>query len=128
MGYKYRGTVRDIEEQAIEAPEPESKPAPVFDPSKCGRYVGYKQHRHFGQEACPPCKASLAKYSRDYRARVRSGQSVVMKTFSPDKCGSYAGYAAHLRHQAPHCQPCLVAHADYMHAYRAKRKQLKKVA
>lgn len=124
MGYQYRGTVRDLDEPITEAhkDKPQAKPAPVFDPTKCGRYVGYKQHRQFGQDACGPCKASLAKYSRDYRARIRSGQSVVMKAFSPDACGTYAGYARHKRYELKPCAACLVAYADYMHAYRAKRR------
>jgi hypothetical protein len=125
MAYAYRGTVRDIEEPeltATEAPPANHADAPVFDPDKCGTPTGYKQHRHFNEAACDPCKAALAAYSRAYRARVRAGQVVVLKEFSPEKCGTYAGYAAHKRHNVPPCAACLVAHADYMHAYRTKRK------
>jgi hypothetical protein len=120
MAYQYGGKIRDIE-----APEPtiaDPAEAMVFDPEKCGTTAGYKQHQNFNENACAHCKGALAAYSRAYRARVRSGQVVVMKEFSPERCGSYAGYAAHKRHNVPPCTVCLVAHAECMHAYRAKRK------
>lgn len=34
------------------------RPAPQFNPGKCGTYAGYKQHCNYGIPSCAPCKAA----------------------------------------------------------------------
>ena len=126
MGYVYRGKIRDVEPTTPPAPAVTAVPIVrkhrKFDPTICGTPAGYKQHRRLDEDACDPCKAALAAYSREYRVRVLTGVTVVKKGFSPERCGSYAGYARHKRHDVPVCTLCEVAHADYMDEYRANRK------
>jgi len=56
MAYVFRGT-------------PDAKPIRsrlVFDPSKCGTRMGYKQHQNHGVPQCDPCKAANNEYMKAY--------------------------------------------------------------
>lgn len=123
MGYKYRGTIHDLE-PVEPAPAPKAKPKKprtgLFDPAKCGTHAGYKQHARHNTVACGPCKAANSAYGREYAARRKLGP--IVKGFNPSRCGTYAGYARHRRSDVPACMPCRVAHADYINGYRAARK------
>lgn len=124
MGYRYRGTLRDVSEPAPtrtpSTPGPKPKP-PVFDPDRCGTYYGYKQHEKFGIEKCQPCKDANAAVSRDYEARLKTGGVRRHgRGFRPDACGTRRGYCRHQRHKVPACAPCAEASRVYTAEYRAK--------
>jgi hypothetical protein len=124
MGYVYRGTLRDVGPAPVRlssTPGPKPKVI-VFDPSKCGTYPGYQQHARTGTPKCQPCKDANAAYSRDYAARVKTGQvRELHRGFRDDACGTYAGYCRHLRHKVPACGPCLDASRDHTAKHRAKQ-------
>jgi hypothetical protein len=90
--------------------------------SRCGTANGYKRHQKLGETACKPCRAGMAEYSRNYRLRILSGEVILKKPFTPDRCGTYAGFRLHTKHKIPPCDPCRKAHQEYQRAYRAKRK------
>lgn len=122
-GYRWRGTAIDV---APEDPAtPRLKPVKVYGDSaltRCGTANGYKRHGKRGEQACTPCKAAQAQYSREYRARVRVGEVILRKPFSAERCGTYAGFRRHTKHSVPLCAPCRKAHQEYQSAYRAKRR------
>ena len=122
-GYRWRGTVLDMVEMDPVTPTPEPvkapKPAPL---THCGTANGYKRHQKHGETACDPCKAGMAEYSRNYRAKIRNGEVTAKKPFSPERCGTYAGFRRHTKHSVPLCAPCRKAHQEYQRAYRAKRR------
>lgn len=111
MAYKYRGTIRDVDEPAPADPT-------VFDPSKCGSIAGHKRHRKFGSQPCRPCKDAFNAYYRDLRVRRKAG--LVVRAFRDDKCGSLAGYSRHVRHDVPVCGPCREARREYRADYYVK--------
>jgi hypothetical protein len=137
MAYVYRGTLRDIgperraeiakrlreapvRTQSIPGPKPRYR---LFDPSHCGTFRGYKQHEKTGTEKCQPCKDANAAYSRDYEARRKTGQvQTIGRGFRADKCGTYAGYCRHRRHNVPACGPCADASRAHTAQYRANLK------
>lgn len=127
MGYTYRGKILDAH-----TPEPEWAPTYATttenpDTGKyCGTTTGYKQHIRDGEEACPPCKDACREYSKQYRARIRAGETI-KKPYSPDRCGSYAGYRRHEKYGLKPCEPCRIAYRTYMREWRAAQK-LKKAA
>lgn len=128
MAYTYKGKLRDVSAPAPAEPRTPSTPgpkpkAPVFEPSHCGTYRGYKQHEKTGTEKCQACKDANAAYSRDYEARLKTGQiQALNRGFRPDACGTYAGYCRHLRHNVPACGPCADASRAHTAQHRAKRK------
>lgn len=132
MAYRYRGTNHDAD--VTHAPErpastPGPKPKPItFDPTKCGTFPGYQQHRRTGTPKCQPCKDANAAYSRDYEARLKTGQvSKLGQGFNPVACGTYQGYCHHQRHNVPACNPCRQASREHTAKHRAKHKQRKEV-
>lgn len=128
MAYRYRGTVHDLNEPIrtiypARKPPQQRKDAGTGCGVAIGTPAGYKRHQKANENACDPCKEALAEYSRDYRAKIRSGERFVRKGFTPDRCGTYAGYIHHGRQDVPACKPCLKAYREYMADYRANRKQ-----
>ncbi len=120
MGYQYRGTIRDIEEESTPTPAPRLG---VFDPSKCGTYAGYRQHQKYGlMPACRPCKDAQAAYSRDYIERRGGRTAPAIREFQPGACGTYAGYARHLRSEVPPCADCHRAWLEYRRAWRSRKR------
>lgn len=119
MGYTYRGTVRDVVEEAPQRPVSPWKHKP-FDQSKCGTYAGYKQHQNCGVAPCQPCKDAAAAYQRELKARHAAG--LVKRVFRDDKCGTLAGYSRHKRHNHPVCDDCASARAEYRAAYYEKER------
>lgn len=121
MGYKYRGTIRDLDAPPLTIAH---APKPLVGCGEAtGTTAGYKRHQNAREEACDACKAAVAKYAQDYRAKTRTGERYVPKGFSPERCGSYAGYVHHLRHHVPTCAPCKKAQREYMAEYRANRRK-----
>lgn len=125
MAYQYRGTVRDLDAPLMaitpEAPTPRPKPSGGCHEAK-GTKSGYRRHQKASEPACDECKAAIAAYAKEYRAKVRNGERVIRKGFTPDRCGTYAGYTHHNRHAIPACQPCRDAYSAYMTAWRNRRK------
>lgn len=42
--------------------------------------------------------------------------------FDPSKCGTYAGYARHLRSDVPPCDACHAAWLEYRREWRSRKK------
>lgn len=130
MAYQYRGTIHDLNDVEPEPVQvrpvagPKTKRRPRgFNPSLCGIYAGYKQHERTGTEKCQPCKDANAAYSRDYEARLKTGQiRVIGRGFNPSACGTRAGYDRHHRHNVPACGPCAEASRVYTAERRANLK------
>lgn len=124
MAYVYRGKIHDVgtttplDTLAVQN-YPATVPA-VFDPTKCGTAYGYKLHDATNTAKCQPCKDANAAYSRDYEARLKTGQ--VRRGFNPDACGTNRGWHRHKRHDVQACDGCESAHADYMRDYYQARK------
>jgi hypothetical protein len=124
MGYQYRGKIRDVEQlHELPAPAPKPKPVRVLDKSKCGTRAGYAQHARLGTKRCRPCLDAHNEYKREWLANKRNHIPLKRAEFNPNKCGTYAGYVAHLRYKITPCVPCKIAHSKYMAEYREKRKQ-----
>lgn len=127
MAYKYRGTNHDLDAPVLTiAPEP-APPSKHFPRTNgcgdaTGTPAGYKRHQKAGEDACAPCKRAIAAYAKEYRAKIRSGERFVKKGYSNERCGSYAGYIRHNRHNVPACTPCLAAYSAYMTGWRNRRK------
>lgn len=123
-GYRYGGTIHDVAEMV---PEVSSMVKPKLvrfikpPTTQCGTANGYKRHQKHGEVACGPCKAAMAEYSRNYRAKIRAGEVTPKKPFSPDRCGTYAGFRHHAKHAVKPCEPCRMAHRRYQQEYRAKK-------
>jgi hypothetical protein len=126
MGYQYRGKIHDVDKPLLEvAPEPPPSrnfPRTTGCGDAKGTTAGYKRHQKAGEDACAPCKRAVAQYAKEYRVKVRSGERFVRKGFSPERCGTYAGYTHHGRHGVPACKPCLKAYSAYMTQWRNNRK------
>jgi len=130
MAYVYRGKIRDVQE-APPLPEPvkpEPRQRPVFDPSQCGTYAGYGQHRRHNVPQCRDCLDAQVRYKREWLDKRRNHIPIQRATFDPSKCGTYSGYMAHLRYNVTPCVPCKAAHNKYMADYRARRKQATQAA
>lgn len=97
------------------------KPKPPACGDLAGTRTGYARHQRADQEACDPCKSALAAYSRDYRAKIRGGEHTARSGYSDDRCGSYAGYCRHLRHNVPVCGPCAEARRVYKLEWQSNR-------
>lgn len=98
MGYVYRGTIRDVEEEAPASP-------------KCGTRAGYMEHSSKGTPKCRPCKDAHAAYMREYKRRPK------MRTV----CGTYAGYKRHKRADENPCEMCFRGYSQYMRDYRDRK-------
>ena len=116
-GYVWSG-----EAQTPTPPKPKRARRPRKNAAECGTYSGYRTHKNKGQEACRECKDAMAAYCREYRERIQRGELTPRKGFTPDRCGSRAGYIRHRKHSTTACQPCLAANAQYMREYNAERK------
>ena len=118
MAYTYRGTIRDIEEE----PQPVFRTVGEFDPAKCGTYAGYRAHQKYKVPACRECKDAQAAYSRDYIERCGGRPRLAPREFQPGACGTYAGYARHLRSPVPPCPECHKAWLEYRREWHARKK------
>lgn len=47
------------------------------------------------------------------------------RKMTANRCGTNAGYQAHIRHNEPTCKPCRDATAEYMRFYRARTGRTK---
>ena len=66
MAYKYRGSNHEVEED----PKP-WRPTAEFVDAKCGTYARYTRHQRSEVPPCEACKAALADYMNNYRAKRR---------------------------------------------------------
>jgi len=131
MAYVYRGKIRDVQEAPkLPAPvvKPEPRQRPVFDPSQCGTYAGYGQHRRHNVPQCRDCLDAQVRYKREWLDKRRNHIPIQRATFDAGKCGTYSGYMAHLRYKVTPCVPCKAAHSKYMNEYRARKKAMELAA
>ena len=117
MAYKYRGTVRDVEEE-----QPNRQRIGAFDQAKCGTYAGDRAHQTDCVPACQDCKDAQAAYTRDYIERRGGWPQRTDAEFKPGACGTYAGYMRHKRSSGKTCTKCREAYTGYMREYRAQRR------
>lgn len=118
MAYKYAGTIHDVEDE----PTTRTKPLGSFNADACGTYAGYRRHQRYNVPACRDCKDAQASYSRDYIERRGGYQAPALRPFVPGACGTYAGYARHLRSEVKPCQECHAAWLQYRKDWRARKQ------
>lgn len=63
--------VKSAADYAKKTADREANP-PVFDPSKCGTYAGYRQHVRHKNTKCEPCRESYKAYMADYREKRKA--------------------------------------------------------
>lgn len=102
------------------------RPAPGFNPDKCGTTAGYKQHSKYGVELCDPCRKAKSDYVAAAKAtKPKPPPKPRKRPKPPIPCGSYAAHRRHKRAGEPIDDACREAYNAHERERRPATRQLR---
>ena len=91
-----------------------------WNPDLCGTYPGHAQHYRHGTDPCQPCRDAKNAYSRAYAKNPDGSKRLPRAPFDASACGTYKGYARHVRRSLEVCAPCRRAYNAQNRAYKGR--------